>query len=152
MPNRKNELWKEVKQSAPMRLITLLLDRKINYRRSTIVSLTNDLVEINTLFNRPFLAGIRARRPVPNRYLIEYDIIKVDVDSKNVDRSGFSIIVNKKPETKEEKKQLSEHLKKYSRMKLNQEGSKFEGRNVIMPSDVDFKNMTKRQILKNKRK
>jgi len=150
MPNRKNQLWKEVKQSAPMRLITLLLDRKINYRTSTIVSLTNDLVEINTLFNRPFLAGIRARRPVPNRILIEYDIIKVDVDSKNVDRSGFSIIVSKKPETKEEKKKLSESLQKYSRMQLDQEG--YAGNNVIMPSDVDFKNMSKKQILRNKRK
>ena len=154
MPNRKNQTWREIKSIAPMRIITLVLDRKINYRTSTIVSLTNDLAEINTLFNRPFLAGIRARRPVevPPRFLLEYDLIKVDVDSKNVDRSGFSIIVDKKPETREEKKQLSETLKKYSRMKLEQEGSKFEGNNVIMPSDVDFKNMSKRQLLNNKRK
>ena len=47
MPNRKNELWKEVKQSAPKRWRELLLDRKINYRTSTIVSLTNDLAQLN---------------------------------------------------------------------------------------------------------
>jgi len=155
MPNRKNQLWREIKQAAPMSIIQLFLGRRPNYRTATIVSLSIDLAQINRMFtvNRPALPLIRARPQLRSpRYLIEYDIIKVDVDSKNVDRSGFSIIVNKKPETKEEKKQLSESLKKYSRMKLNQEGSKFEGKNVIMPSDVDYKRMSKRELLRNKRK
>ncbi len=155
MPNRKTELWREIKQAAPMSIIGLFLGRRPNYRTSTIESLTIDLAQVNRLFvfNRPALAQIRARPQLRRtRYLIEYDIIKVDVDSKNVDKSGFSIIVNKKPETKEDKQQLRDALKKYSRMKLNQEGSKFEGKNIIMPSDVDYKSMSKRQLLKNKRK
>lgn len=153
MPNRKNELWREVKQAAPMSMIALALGRRPNYRRETVESLSIALSQINRIFilNRPSLPLIRARPQLRrNRYLIEYDIIKVDVDSKNVDRSGFSIIVNKKPETKEEKKQLSESLKNYSRMKIDQEG--YGGVNVIIPSDVDFKDMSKRELLRNKRK
>jgi len=157
MPNRKNQLWREVKQAAPMSMIASALGRRLNYRTETFESLSIALAQINRNFilNRPFLEQVRARprlRPTRPRYLIEYDIIKVDVDSKNVDKSGFSIIVNKKPETKEDKQQLRDALKKYSRMKLNQEGSKYEGKNIIMPSDVDYKSMSKRQLLKNKRK
>ena len=152
MPNRRNQLWAQVKAIAPISILSYVLDRKISYRQSTIASLTTDLAQINNLFNRPFLAGIRARRPVelPIRYLIRYNIIKIDVDSKKVDSSGLSIIVKKKPETKEDRKKLFETLKTYSKRDINEEG--YAGNNVIIPSDVDYKNMSKRQLLKNKRK
>jgi len=152
MPNRRNQLWAQVKAIAPISILSYVLDRKIAYRQSTIASLTTDLAQINNLFNRPFLAGIRARLPVelPIRYIIEYDIIKVDLKSNKVDTSGLSIIVSKKPETKEDRKKLMNAIKTYSKRDINEEG--YGGNNVIIPSDVDFKRMSKRQILKNKRK